>query len=86
MPILYHDDHESRGYILVLLNVLKHMFLDMICRYKSNALTFTSQMDNKVTEEETIPVSINNDDVNHFFGWAVFKLKKISKNDSFVRD
>ena len=71
----------NRSGMMVLLNVLKHYFIDkclhnMIKIYRKTVLTFLTNTTTTAPIGNEGPKVINDGDVNRIFGWAIMKVQK----------
>ena len=79
MNTIYYDDDDNRCCRIIILNKLKHMFVDTCSRndimtYRTYVLTFLPQSVTQNRLNTSSLVSINDDDFNRLFGWAINKL------------
>ena len=79
LGMLHDKSIQCRCFFLCIVNVIKHLLLErvlstIIKEYREEVLTFTKRIPGSKSTP-TLHDSINDDDVNIFFGWAVMKLK-----------
>ena len=78
---MYKENTDNKCCQLVIVNVLKYVFINtrlkrVLEEYNHTVLpTFNAQGEEKYTTLTTM----NDDDVNRYFGWALIKTKKYHK-------
>ena len=79
MSTFYNDDNDNCCCRVVILNILKHIFIDnvmkIIKKYEQLVLTFLPHSSTQYIKDKNLPTILNNSDVNRFFGWTITKLK-----------